>query len=250
MSDIASSSTAARSASVRVWDLPTRLFHWSLVLCIALLWFSGEVGGLSLSYQGEVFGQSVSIFMGNMDVHMLLGQAVLTLALFRLLWGLVGSSTARFANFVRGPRSLFAYLSAVVRGEVPATTGHNPAGALVILAMLALLLVQGGLGLFANDDIFSQGPLADRVSKATSDALTGLHGLFFDAIVAVVVLHIGAAVYYLVRGKNLIRPMVTGRKPAELLADGDGEPRMASPWLALPVLAVAAGIVWAVVTKL
>lgn len=247
MSNVATSRTTSRTGSVRVWDLPTRLFHWTLVLLLALLWFSGEVGGLSLTYQGEILGLPVSVFMGNMDVHMLLGQGVLVLVLFRLMWGVVGSSTARFSSFVRGPRSFLAYVGAVARGEVPATTGHNPAGALVILAMLALLLVQGGLGLFANDDIFSQGPLAAKVSKATSDALTGWHGLVFNAILTVVVLHIGAAVYYLVRGKNLIRPMVTGRKPAELMAAGDPAPRMASPWLALPVLAVAVGIVWLVV---
>lgn len=242
-----STSTTSRTGWTRVWDLPTRLFHWTLVLLLVLLWVSGEIGGLSLSHQGEILGLKVSIFLGNMDIHMLLGQAVLVLVLFRLMWGVVGSSTARFTSFVRGPRSFLAYVAAVARGEVPATTGHNPAGAVVILVMLALLLVQGGLGLFANDDIFSQGPLADTVSKATSDTLTGLHGVVFTLILAVVALHVAAALYYLVRGKNLIRPMVTGRKPADLLAAGEPEPRMASPWLALPVLAAAVGIVWLVV---
>ncbi|MGC2856906.1 cytochrome b/b6 domain-containing protein [Novispirillum sp. DQ9] len=238
-----------RHGWVRVWDLPTRLFHWTLVLLLILLWVSGEIGGLGLSYQGEVLGMPVNLLLGNMDIHMLLGQAVLALVLFRLIWGVVGSSTARFAGFVRGPRSLMAYVAAVARGEVPATTGHNPAGAVVILAMLTLLLVQGGLGLFANDDIFSEGPLAARVGKATSDALTVWHGQVFTVLLAVVALHVAAALYYLARGKNLIRPMVTGRKPADTVPPGDPEPRLASPWLALPVLAVAVAIVWAVVTK-
>lgn len=234
---------------LRVWDLPTRLFHWTLVVLLVALFVSGQFGGLSLVVDRQVLGMEVNIFLGNMDIHMLLGQAVLALVLFRLMWGVVGSSTARFTSFVRGPRPLRAYVGAILRGEVPATTGHNPAGALVILVMLGLLLVQGGLGLFGNDDIFSQGPLADKVSKATSDRLTVLHGQVFLGLVAVVVVHVGAAFYYLVRGKNLIRPMVTGRKAADSLPPDAAPPRLVSPWRAVPVLAVAVAVVWAVVTK-
>jgi cytochrome b len=186
--------------------------------------------------------------MGNMDLHMLFGQAVLALVLFRLMWGFVGSSTARFSSFVRGPRPVMEYVRAILRGQVPSTTGHNPAGAVVILVMLGLLLIQGSLGLFGNDDIFSQGPLAAKVSKATSDWLTVLHGQVFTLLLAVVAVHVAAALYYLVRGKNLIRPMITGRKPLGGVT-GDAAPRLVSPWRAVPVLAVAIGVVWAVVTK-
>ncbi len=236
-------------ADLRVWDLPTRLFHWTLVVLLAALFVSGQFGGLSLVVDRQVLGMEVTIFLGNMDVHMLLGQAVLALVLFRLMWGVVGSSTARFTSFVRGPRPLMAYVGAILRGEVPATTGHNPAGALVILGMLGLLLVQGGLGLFGNDDIFSQGPLADKVGKDTSDRLTVLHGQVFLVLAGVVAVHIAAAFYYLVRGKNLIRPMVTGRKGADSLPPDAEPPRLVSPWRAVPVLAVAVAVVWVVVTK-
>lgn len=237
------------TADLRVWDLPTRLFHWGLVILLVLLFISGRFGGLSLVIDQEVLGYRVNVFMGNMDIHMLLGQTVLALVLFRLMWGFVGSSTARFSTFVRGPRSVGAYVRAVARGETPATTGHNPAGAVVILLMLGLLLVLGGLGLFGNDDIFSQGPLAGKVSKETSDRLTVLHSDVFHILLAVVVVHILAALYYLVRGKNLIRPMVTGRKQAEGVPAGEPAPVLVSPWRALPVLAVAAAVVWVVVTQ-
>ncbi|MFA7428950.1 MAG: cytochrome b/b6 domain-containing protein [Rhodospirillaceae bacterium] len=240
-------STETASPDLRVWDLPIRLFHWTLVILLVLLWVSGQFGVLSLVVDQEILGIKVNVFMGNMDLHMLLGQAVLALVLFRLMWGFVGSSTARFSSFVRGPRPVMEYVRSILRGDMPMTTGHNPAGALIILVMLGLLLFQGSLGLFGNDDIFSQGPLAAKVSKATSDRLTVVHGQVFYILLAVVAVHIAAALYYLVRGKNLIRPMITGRKAADgVHADA---PRLVSPWRAIPVLAVAVGVVWAVVTQ-
>lgn len=239
---------ATHGGGIRVWDLPVRVFHWLLVLLLVGLWYTGAIGGVSLSYNGTIAGRDVMVFWGNMDIHMILGQAVLVLVGFRVLWGLVGSSTARFTAFVRGPRAVVAYVRALVRGDLPATVGHNPGGALVIVAMLGLLLVQGGLGLFANDDIFSQGPLASHVDKATSDQLTGLHRQVFPLLLALVVAHVAAILYYLARGKNLVRPMVTGRKPPDTLPPGATPPRLAPTWRALPVLAVAAAVVWWVVT--
>lgn len=233
------------SEDIAVWDAPTRLFHWILVLLVALLWYSGEVGGLSVNTPLPWGG---TLFMGNMDVHMLLGEAVLTLVLFRILWGLAGSSTARFSEFVRGPKPVGAYLAAVARGETPLFTGHNPAGAAMILALLAVLAAQAGLGLFANDDIFSEGPLAKLVSKDTSDSLTGLHGALFNVLLALVALHVAAALYYVVRGKNLVRPMLTGRKPRYHLPADAPPVRFVSPWLALVFFALAWAAVWALVT--
>jgi len=240
-------SSAPSPQDVAVWDAPTRLFHWVLVLLIGLLWLSGEIGGLAINTPLPWGG---TLFLGNMDLHMLLGEAVLALVLFRVLWGLVGSSTARFSEFVRGPAPVGAYLRAVTRGETPLFTGHNPAGALMILALLAVLATQAGLGLFANDDIFSEGPLAHLVSKETSDSLTGLHGAVFNVLLALVALHVAAALYYVIRGKNLVRPMLTGRKPrAQLPADAQPV-RFASPLLALALLAVSGAAVWALVTQL
>lgn len=238
------SSPTPISSSVAVWDLPTRLFHWTLVLCVALLYVSGEFGGLAFTLPLPG-GQLV---MGNMDVHMLLGEIVLGLVVFRIIWGLIGSSTARFATFVQGPKAVIGYLSALRRGELPLTVGHNPAGALMIIALLVLLALQVGTGLFANDDIFSEGPLAKLVSSSTSSTLTSIHGFIFNLLLLAVIAHVGAAVYYRLRGKNLIQSMITGRKSAALIPSDASPPKLTSPLLAIPAAAIAALAAWAVAT--
>ncbi len=145
---------------VRVWDPATRLFHWSLVGLIVVNLYTGNVGGLR-----------------EMDLHMLSGYAILALVAFRVIWGLVGSRHSRFAAFVRGPRATVSYLRSFLRGPYRAAVGHNPLGGWSVIAMLTSLLVQAVTGLFANDDILTEGPLADSVSKATSNTLTGIHQL-------------------------------------------------------------------------
>lgn len=240
-------SPASAAETIPVWDLPTRIFHWTLVLCIALLAYSGEFGGLNISIPLPGGSQLV---MANMDIHMLLGETVLGLVIFRLIWGVIGSSTARFSSFIRGPKAVFAYLSALRRGELPLAVGHNPAGGLMILALLALAFAQVGSGLFANDDIFSEGPLAHLVSGSTSNLLTEVHGAVFSLLLIAIAAHVGAALYYRLRGENLIKAMVTGRKEAALLPANASAPRLAPVWLAVPVAAIAWGIVWALVTQL
>lgn len=230
-----------KPARTRIWDLPVRLFHWLLVLLVALLWYTGDVGGLDLSLP---LPGGRSLFLANMDIHMLAGQTVLALVLFRLLWGVAGSTTARFSAFVRGPRAALAYLKAALRGEPPLTLGHNPAGGLMIVLMLALLLAQAVTGLFASDDLFSEGPLAHLVGSDASGRLTELHGWLFKALLAAVALHVSVIVLYLLRGKNLIRAMITGYAP--LLPDGAAASlRWAPLWLAALLLALAALAVWA-----
>ncbi len=192
--------------AVRLWDLPVRIVHWSLVLLIPALWGSAE--------------------FGRMDVHRALGYAALSLLLFRLYWGVAGSAPARFASFVRGPMAILAYL----RGGV-AAIGHNPLGALSVIALLGLLGLQIGLGLFAQDtDGLFTGPLADLVSYETSDAAGEWHEVMFNVLLAVIALHVGAVLFYLfVKRDNLIGPMVTGRKrvAADVVA-----PQMGS-WISL-----------------
>ena len=178
---------------VRVWDLPVRLFHWGLVLLVAALWATEE--------------------FDMMEVHLLLGQAMLGLILFRLIWGLIGSSTARFASFLRGPRRLLAYLRAP--GVV---VGHNPIGGWSVVAMLAVLAVQVGLGLFASDeDNLYLGPLSGYVSEDTSHEFAELHETFFNVLLVLIGIHLAAIVFYrLVKREDLVTPMVTGRRePAE-----------------------------------
>lgn len=237
---------AVAPKDVAVWDLPTRAFHWLLVALIGLLWATGEIGGLGINWEMPWGG---TLFLGNLEVHMLAGEAVLALVLFRLMWGVIGSATARFSQFVRGPGAVIAYLKAVARGETPLFTGHNPAGAVMILVLLTALVVQVMLGLFANDDIFTEGPLAHLVSKGTSDTLTALHGTLFNVLLVLVALHVSAALYYAVRGKNLVWPMITGRTPRAHLPSGDA-PRLVPAWWALPVLAIAGVAVWALVTQI
>jgi cytochrome b len=211
---------------MRVWDLPVRLFHWSIVVLIAVSY---------VTYQFD-----------RMDLHRLSGYTILTLLLFRLAWGFVGSDTARFSAFLRSPVAGLRHLAKFGRQGPDTQVGHNEAGGWMVLAMLALLGFQAVSGLFANDDSFFEGPLTNLVSKATSDRITGLHALSFNLIEVVIVLHVVALLaYYVVKRHNLVTPMITGKKrlPAATVA-----PRMASTMLAAVLLAMSAGVVWAVVT--
>lgn len=211
---------------VKVWDGPVRLFHWTLVLLM--------------------IGSYVSAKQGKLDVHFYLGYAILTLVLFRILWGLAGSQTARFSQFVKGPGAALSHLGHVLRREREDEVGHNAAGAYMVLALLALVLFQTITGLFSNDGMFEEAPLAHLVGGAWSDTFTLWHGYSFDIIVIAVALHVAAVLLYAVLlRQDLVRPMVTGwaRLPAAFTA-----PRMAPLWLAVLFLLIAAAIVWAVVT--
>ena len=198
-----------------IWDLPTRLFHWLLMALIALSWWSAEY------HQDEL--------------HIWLGMAVLSLLIFRLLWGFVGGSTARFANFIRGPRAVFGYLRGGWRG-----IGHNPLGALSVVALLAMAGIQVVLGLFASDeDGLMQGPLAPLVSIDAADQAREWHEATFNVLLALIALHLAAIAYYRLRGKNLLKPMITGKGAVE---PGVEPLRPAKWWLALLCLVLAIGI--------
>lgn len=173
----------------RVWDLPTRLFHWLLVVLIAFSWWTIE--------------------SGRLEWHIWSGFAVLALLCFRLLWGLFGSSTARFSNFVRGPRGIFAYLRDVNGWR---EIGHNPLGALSTLTLLFLLAAQVGLGLFNTDsDGLTGGPLSHLIGFEASERVQELHDDLFDVLLLFIGLHIAAIVFFrLVLGKKLTGPMITG----------------------------------------
>lgn len=178
---------------IRVWDLPTRLFHWSMVVVVAGAILTGLNGG-------------------NMMVHhQRLGVILVGLIAFRLAWGFLGSHTARFSNFVRGPGAIAAYLRGQWHG-----IGHNPLGALSVLALLALFGFQAISGLFANDDIAFEGPLRTLVDKSTSDWITGIHASMLWWLLALVALHVGAVLFYAHAKKdNLVRPMLTGWKEVD-----------------------------------
>jgi cytochrome b len=206
---------------VKVWDAPTRLFHWALAVLVGFSWFS--------------------IHESWMELHFLSGYTILTLLLFRLIWGFVGSDTARFVRFLKSPVAALRHLMHLGRREPDTEIGHNAAGGWMVLVLLALLLVQVVTGLFSNDDVMTDGPLVPLVGKSRSDWFTSIHSLNFTLIEIAVVLHVVAVLAYAVlKRHDLVRPMVTGRKR---LPDTLGAPRMTSLWLAIPVLAVAVALV-------
>ena len=169
------------------------------------------------------------------DWHIWSGISILTLLIFRLLWGVVGSSTARFATFVRGPRAVLAYLRGGWRG-----IGHNPLGALSVLALLGLVAVQTGLGLIASDeDGLMEGPLAGLVSLDASGSARDLHEDLFNVLLAFIALHVAAVIYYKFRGRGLLKPMITGQGEAEA---GVRPMRKGKPWVAILCLAVALAV--------
>jgi cytochrome b len=193
--------------AVRVWDLPTRLFHWTLAACVAFSVVSAHVGGNAMVW------------------HFRSGYVVLTLLAFRILWGLLGGRWSRFASFAYPPDSILRYLRGQSRADDHHDVGHNPLGAFSVFGLLAILAVQVSTGLFADDDLGNTGPLIKFVSSASSSLLTKWHSTFGQwLILLLVALHVSAIGFYWVRRRqNLVRPMLTGDKqlPAGVPASDD-----------------------------
>ncbi len=211
----------ARTQTVKVWDIWVRAFHWLLVAALVLAWYSGEYG----------FDE-----LGAKTWHMRIGMVVLGLVIFRVLWGFVGSETARFSQFLRGPRAIMDYLRASRRGE-PTPIGHNPIGGWAVVVLLLIAAAQPLTGLFATDDILASGYLADDVPQAIQGAIGGWHKPMFNVLLALAGLHVLAIVAYRFKGENLTRWMIVGRRPAPIHWR---RPRFASPVRALACAAVAA----------
>lgn len=200
---------------IRLWDLPTRVFHWVLAASVIGAMVTGQLGGNLIEWHGR------------------LGVLIVGLLVFRLVWGIVGSTYARFAQFMPTPCAIRAYLRGEWRGE-----GHNPLGALSVIALLGLLLAQALTGLAANDDIAFYGPLHELAGRELSNRLTGLHHLMSKLLMALAALHVAAIVFYLVaRKKNLVKPMVTGWK------DGSEGPSAGGGGIASFVVALGVAVV-------
>ena len=198
-----------------VWDLPVRLVHWLLAGLIGFSWWS--------------------VHNHHTDWHIWSGCAILTLLIFRLLWGFIGSSTARWSSFVRGPAGVAAHLRGRWNG-----IGHTPLGALSVVAIFIALAVQVSLGLISEDeDGLYTGPLYRLVSTDTSDKARDLHELWFNVILGLIVLHLAAIIFYRFRGKHLTKPMITGRA---LLEPGTQPMRPGKWWVAAICLAIGIGI--------
>lgn len=201
--------------SIRVWDLPLRIFHWSLAILVVIAYVTVELGGNFMDWHGRA------------------GLMITGLLVFRLAWGAVGSTYARFSSFLPTLRSLSDYLRGSWQGQ-----GHNPLGALSVIAMLAILLWQAFSGLFSNDDIAFNGYLYALVSRDTSDWLTGWHKRGYWIILALVVLHITAIMFYrLVKKIDLVKPMITGKKR---VTDTEGQLPRGGGWKAFVLAATLA----------
>jgi len=222
---VAQSQAPAKRAQRLVWDWPVRLFHWSLVGSIIGAFVTNRLGVKYFAY------------------HVWFGYAVLALVAFRLLWGVVGPRHARFANFLRGPKAVLGYVTALGRGRHTHYPGHNPLGALMVVTLLALVALQALFGLFANDEIFNAGPLAGLVTKSVSLGLTSLHRKIFYWIAAAVALHVAAVLAHVrFKRENLILAMITGRKPAHLVHLGEAIPSSRSLHAVALFVAVVASL--------
>ena len=221
---------------VAIWDLPTRLFHWLLAALVCAAWITGQ--------------------LDKLDIHMWIGEAILALIIFRIAWGLVGSRHSRFRDFLAGPRTVWIHIREMIdvlrRGPAGshkhAGQGHTALGGWMILLMLLVLLAQTGAGLFATDDIVTDGPLNHLVASRTGKLLSSIHSIGGTVILIMGLVHVAVALFYLWRKReNLILPMITGRKniPADMAGD---EGRFASPWLALALFIVALALVRAIIS--
>lgn len=209
---------------IRVWDLPTRLFHWAIAVLVAVLYGSWRVNW--------------------MNWHVWSGEALLALLVFRFLWGFFGAETARFAHFAASPAKVLRYLAEFAHRGPDTRVGHNPAGGWMVFAMLGLLLCEVLTGLYVNNDVADEGPFTAIVPASVANGITDLHAVFWDLILAAIVLHIAAILAYaIVKGHNLIGPMITGEKllPGALVA-----PRRVPLLRAVVLFAVAIGVAAAI----
>lgn len=178
-----------------VWDLPVRIFHWLLVICLIAQWLTAEV------------------LEDMLYIHFYIGYFTLSLIIFRFFWGFVGSRYAKFSSFLAGPKAIYAYLSALVSKKTHSSIGHNPLGGLLLPAILLLVGAQAISGLFTTDDILSEGPYYSNASSAVQNIMQWLHHNVYLIIVALVVLHLVAIAWYrLVLKNDLIGPMLHGQK--------------------------------------
>lgn len=217
-----------KAQKTRVWDLPTRLFHWCLAICVVGAWLSHEAG-----LNGFVW-------------HTYFGYSIMVLVLWRVGWGALGSRYARFASFLRGPRVTWRYLVALRKGEPGSSPGHNPAGGWAIVAMLGVLTAQASTGLANGGELLMEGPWFHSLSEGMRDLAREVHEVNFNLLLGLIGLHLGAIVFYRVKyGKRLVGAMITGKKKTQAGSEDMGASR---PWLALGLLALAITLVWGVVS--
>jgi len=215
---------------VRVWDLPTRLFHWALAACVLCSIVSAKIGGNAMVW------------------HLRFGYVVLTLLAFRLLWGFFGGRWSRFASFIYAPAATLRYLRGESRADEHHHVGHNPLGAFSVFGFLALLLLQVSTGLVADDEISNTGPLVKLVSGATSSLATSWHKSFGQwLIITLIVLHLAAIGFYWLRHRrDLVTPMLHGDKPLAAQVPASDDDARSRAVAAILLALCAAGVAWLV----
>ena len=218
----------AMPGRVRVWDVPIRVLHWALVASIGVCWWTG--------------------MHNQLEYHLYTGYAAIWIVLMRLYWGVAGSSTARFSNFVRGPKAVWDYARGLLRRDTPDVHGHNALGAISVLLLLGLVLAVAGLGLFAVDvDGLYSGPLSSYVSFHAGRHIAHLHYKWFNVLLAAISLHIVAVIFYLAyKHQNLISPMISGWRSGA--PDQRDELRTVPFWRLVLGAVIASAIVWAITT--
>jgi len=220
---------------IRVWDLPVRLFHWTLVVLMAVSYFTGRAGD------------------DWMKFHFWSGYAILTLLLFRIAWGFIGSTTARFSDFVKGPAAAFRHIAELAGADRPRGAGHNPLGGAMVVVLIFAVLAQVVAGLFAadTDTGMVNGPLTHLVADAWIDKATAFHKYWINVLLVLVGLHVLAVLVYLAwKRQNLIGAMIHGHKPLDDVVARDAPAprlRFASGRLAISLLIVCAAIVYFIV---
>jgi cytochrome b len=209
-----------------VWDIPVRLFHWLLVLCLLGQWITAE------------------ILEDAMDIHFYIGYFTLGLIIFRLIWGLVGTKYAKFSSFIAGPKAMLTYLQLILSKQHNLSIGHNPVGGLILPAVLILVGLQAISGLFTSDDIVYSGPYYDSADAELQQWMQWLHHNIFNVLLAIIAVHLVAIGWYLIFLKhNLIRPMLDGKKAVALK---EGIPHSQILKAILVMCLVAAFIYWLV----
>lgn len=210
------------TSQVRVWDWTLRLVHWSFPVLMFLLWFSQKEG--------------------HLDRHFLFAQILTGVIFYRLIWGFIGTPYAKFRHFIYSPKNIVRYGKAFFTGKKPFYLGHNPLGALMVFGLLAAMALQLVSGLFVSDDFLYDGPYHNLVSRDFSGLMAYVHQNFFDILLIMIVLHILAVVVYRLRGENLVKPMLTGKK--EIAADSPAAEDQQEALASFPLVRfiVAAGL--------
>jgi len=217
-----------------IWDLPLRIFHWSFTVTILGAWYTSE-------QEGDL-----------VDLHMQLGYVTLSLLIFRVLWGFIGPKHARFSQFIPSPKTLINYVSDLKKNtDYKSTAGHNPLGALMVILMIVLVSLQAVSGLFIDDDIFSAGPYYGSLGKDFEQVMSFLHHNLFDFMLAAIALHLMAIFYYWwVKKINLVLPMITGKKSAQLVNLKDSIPHSKLILAVLVAIATTVFMYWLVVINI